>query len=175
MKKFRTYILISLAFVAAIGFYYFLYQSQKSTVIVYNDIDGKKLFSVKITEDTTAESILGWKASESVEASPDSGLNIYFDNERKDCIYFYIANSNNTFKNILEGQEGIEIDSIVLKMGTLNLKKDSVNERIYGNISFGKNGYGAYLNMSIGSYNQHLNKIKKMINSYKVHGGSVDF
>lgn len=169
MKKFRTYILIILAFGVAIGFRYFLNESQKSTVNVYNDINGKKLFSVKTTEDTTAESILGWKASESVEASPDSGLNIYFKNQRNDCIYFYIANSNNTFNNILSMQDGVVIDPVVLKVGKLILKKDTINERIYGNISFEKTGYGAYLNMSVDSYNKHLRQIMKMINSYKVY------
>lgn len=121
MKRY-TVLFTIIVLLCIAGLSYYIFKPTFYETIVFESINGKEIFNVDVKKGLEIENNLVWEATDTIEASPDSGLLIYLDDEKESYIYFYIANSNNTFRNILDMQQGRDLESVEFNSGKLILK-----------------------------------------------------
>lgn len=168
VRKTKKSSMQSLIIVAVVALIFILYSRNSNEVKTYVDHEGIEQFQITVSKDIIVETNSGWSSEKAKEAFDNQGIYIYFDQEKEDGIYFYIADSDRTYDDILDMQPGANMDVAVLDTGELFLKQDNDHERVYGNIHFSQLGYGAYLSMSEKTYNKQQSQIRDILNSYKL-------
>lgn len=162
MKK-KAYIFVIVVLLAFILVLIFL--RNQNTTGKYSYEDNECSISVQVPKEWNCKTVESYAGDEDTEGSPDSGLEIYIDNDDSSDIYIF----RQVGKIEVSTQDGLSSSSFETKTGLKGTyykmdDKESVSDLIIFDDAF----YGVSITMNRELYGQNENKINRLLDSIAI-------